>query len=321
MMIVRSLGSVPSDFGPCALTIGNFDGVHAGHREILRRVTAIARQHGWKAAAVTFDPHPTKLVAPDRAPRLLTTPERRCELMRQEGIESVLILPFTSEIATLSPEEFVREILVNKLQARAVLVGDNFRFGSRAAGTTATLREQGSKYGFEVDVVNPVERRHRMVSSSEIRRLITSGEVALACRLLETPYALEGRVVSGQGVGSKRTVPTLNLDASCCEVLPARGVYITRSMDLAGARQWNSVTNVGFRPTFDGDRLTVETFLLDPLVGADPEKIRVQFLRRLRDERKFDSPEALKAQILKDVTRAQTYFRRTSVLYLRMLTR
>lgn len=313
-MIVRSLDAAPPDFGPCAITIGNFDGVHAGHREILRRVAVLAHEHGWHAAALTFDPHPTRLVAPDRAPRLLTTLERRCELMQEEGIDCILILPFTAEIAKLTPEQFVREILVNRLGARAVLVGDNFRFGNRAAGTIETLRELGRKYGFEVEVVNPVTRRHRRVSSSEIRRLIATGQVSLACRLLETPYALEGRVIAGHGVGSRRTVPTLNLDTSASEILPARGVYITRTTDLGDGRRWHSVTNVGIRPTFDGHDLTVETFVLAPLEGHDPEQIRVEFLRRLRDERKFESAEALKAQILKDVKRTRTYFRRVERL-------
>jgi riboflavin kinase/FMN adenylyltransferase len=304
---------VPARFARCAVTIGNFDGVHIGHRGIMRRVVEVARAHGWKAAAVTFDPHPTRLVAPERAPRLLTTPEQRCELMRQEGIEQILILPFTAEIARLSPEEFVRQILVEQLDARAVLVGENFRFGHRAAGDFHTLRDLGRKYGFETEVVPPVHWRKHLVSSSEIRRAIAEGRVTLACRMLGRPYTLEGRVVPGEGIGSKQTVPTLNLDTAA-DVLPAHGVYVTRTHDLESSRQWPSITNIGVRPTFNGHKVTVETFLLAPLDGATPSKIRVEFLRWVRSERKFEDAVALKTQILRDVGRAQAYFRRLETI-------
>ena len=310
-MIYRSLADVPGDFGPCAITIGNFDGVHLAHCQILQRVSAIARRRGWKPAALTFDPHPTKLVAPARSPRLLTTPAQRARLMEQQGIEQVLILPFTPEIARLTPEEFVRDILIAKLQTREVLIGDNFRFGHRAAGDARKLQELGAKYGFETEIIGAVTWRKRVISSSEIRALLEAGQVSIACRLLGRPYALEGAVVPGAGVGSKQTVPTLNLDTTA-EVLPRTGVYVTRTRDLAGAREWPSITNVGYRPTFNGHGLTIETYLLAGLNGAPPRQISVEFLRWVRDERKFENPEALKAQILRDVGRAQAYFRRVS---------
>lgn len=292
-----------------ALTIGNFDGVHAGHREIMRRVVSVARENGWQPAVLTFDPHPTRVVAPDRAPRLLTTLDRRIQLIRAQGIQRVEVLPFTHEIAKLTPEEFVRQMLVERLHAGAILVGENFRFGHRASGDIVTLRELGERYGFTTEALPHVKRRNRVASSSEIRRLIELGNVSLACRLLERPFTLEGAVVSGHGIGSKQTVPTLNLETAC-EVLPARGVYVTRTSDAGSGRKWESITNVGYRPTFGGDRLTVETFLLSPLQGETPARISVEFLHRIRDEKKFDSPEALKAQILRDVARTQTYFRR-----------
>jgi riboflavin kinase/FMN adenylyltransferase len=310
MRIYRSLAGLPSDFGPCALTIGNFDGVHFGHRRILRRVAEIARERGWKASVLTFDPHPTRVVAPGRTPPLLTDPERRATLMREEGIEQVLILPFTPDLAMLEPEEFVEQLLVNALGARAVLVGDNFRFGHRQAGNVAVLTELGHKFGFATEIVPAVAWRGRVVSSSGIRELIRAGQVSLAARLLQHAYGLEGEVVSGRGVGSRQTVPTLNL-ATRAEVIPATGVYITRTRDLADGRLWNSVTNIGYRPTFgSSDRLSVETFLLDPLPDETPRRIRVEFFRRIREERKFESAEALREQILKDVRTAQAWFRR-----------
>jgi riboflavin kinase/FMN adenylyltransferase len=310
MNVYHSLDEVPPDFGPSALTIGNFDGVHFGHRQILRRLAALARENGWKPSVVTFDPHPTKLVAPERAPRLMTTPERRAELMADEGMQQVLILPFTRSVAQLSAEEFVTQILVGRLGAHAVLVGDNFRFGRGQAGNVQSLMEWGPKYGFLTGIVRAVACRGHVVSSSGIRELIRSGRVAKAARELERSYALEGQVVTGRGVGSRQTVPTLNL-ATDAEVIPANGVYVTRTVDLDTGARWNSVTNIGFRPTFgDSDERSIETFLLTPLEGPTPERIRVEFRWRLREERTFESPEALKAQIMKDVRAAQSYFRR-----------
>jgi len=302
---------VPADFGPCALTIGNFDGVHFGHRRILKQVVALAAERGWKPAALTFDPHPTQVVAPDRTPVLLTSPSHRAELMGEEGIEEVLILPFTPEIAHLSPQDFVQKLLVERLGVRAVLVGENFCFGYRQSGNTRLLTELGASLGFETQIVPAVKWRGGMVSSSGIRALLKSGRVSLAARMLEHPYALDGAVVEGRGVGSKQTVPTLNL-APDGGVIPASGVYLTRAYDLDSARQWNAITNIGYRPTFGAsDDLSIETFLLDPFTGGTPHRIRLEFLWRVREERKFDSPAALKEQILRDVGVAQRYFRRT----------
>ena len=309
MRIYRSLDEVPADFGPSALTIGNFDGVHTGHRSILRRVKQIAAERGWKPSALMFDPHPARVVAPRRAPRLMTPPEQRASLMAPEGIEQVLILPFTTDVARLTPEQFARQIVAGRLGARAVLVGDNFRFGHDHAG----------RLGFETEVVPAVTRRGRAVSSSTIRGLLESGRVSLAARWLERPYALEGEVVAGRGIGSRQTVPTLNL-STAAELIPKTGVYVTRTRDLDTQRAWNSVTNVGYRPTFgDSTQLTIETFLLDPLAGETPRRISVEFLWRVREERKFTNPEALKARILRDAAAARRYFARTRPLLPRPL--
>lgn len=309
MRIYRGLDEVPPGFGPSALTIGNFDGVHAGHRRIMQRVRVVAGERGLRPSVLTFEPHPTRVVAPARAPRLMTSTGQRCHLMAREGIEQFLILPFTAELARLEPEEFVRRILVERLGARAVLVGHNFRFGHKQAGNTRVLAELGRKYGFTTEIIPAITLRGRVVSSSLIRGLIEAGNVSRAGRLLEHAYALEGEVVRGLGIGSRQTVPTLNL-APGGELLPASGVYITCTRDLEDGRVWPSITNVGSRPTFNGDGLTVETHLLEPLEGATPNRIRVEFLRHVREERRFPGPEALRAQILQDVGRATAYFRR-----------
>jgi len=291
------------------LTIGNFDGVHAGHRHLLRCVLELAREHGLTPAALTFDPHPTKVVAPDRAPRLLSTIDERVALIHEQGVKDVTVLPFTRELAMLFPHEFVERIVVNQLHARFVLVGSNFHFGHKKSGNVDTLAELGQRFGFETHVIPAVCKRGRAVSSSAIRKLIDAGDVAMAGRLLERPYALSGEVVHGHGIGSKQTVPTLNLKTAA-EVIPAKGVYITCTRDLDSATVWESITNVGNRPTFGGGELSIETFLLAPLHGPAPARISVEFLRRVREERTFESAAALKEQILRDVGRAQTFFRR-----------
>jgi riboflavin kinase/FMN adenylyltransferase len=310
------------------LTIGKFDGVHAGHAFLLAQVAALAAERGLQPAVMTFDPHPACVVAPERAPRPLISLEERCAKIRALGIEEIFILPFTHEISRLSPEEFVSRYVRDRLQARVVMVGRNFRFGYKQAGNPNVLAALGERYGFETRLVEALKLRGLVVSASEVRRRIEAGEVSLAARLLGRPYALAGEVVAGQGIGSRQTVPTLNLQTSA-EVLPRDGVYITRTYDLEADRAWNSITNIGMRPTFDGTARTIETFLLEmPILPAidhpalpnrdregaviDVRRIRVELLRRIREERKFETPEALKSQILRDVERARTYFRRVA---------
>jgi riboflavin kinase/FMN adenylyltransferase len=299
------------DFHPSVLTIGKFDGVHAGHELLLHTVVEMAKERGLTPSAFTFDRHPLCVVAPEHVPRPLTTLEQRCDRMRDFGIEQLFILPFTAEIAKLSPEEFIERYLVKAMRAKAIVVGENFRFGHKHAGDPALLATLGERYGFETRVAPAVKLRGLIVSASEIRNRIENGQVALAARLLRRPYALSGEVVHGRGVGSKQTVPTLNLRTTD-PVWPKDGVYITRTDDLDQSRSWKSITNVGVRPTFGLEERTVETFLLEPLTGETPSHIRVEFLERVREERTFESPEALKQQIFRDVAKANNYFRRLS---------
>jgi riboflavin kinase/FMN adenylyltransferase len=294
-------------FGPTALTIGKFDGVHAGHSQLLRRVVEVARDRGLQPAAMTFHPHPACVVAPDRVPKPLMPLDERCDRMRDLGIQQLFILQFTQEVAQLAPEEFVASYVTGTMHARVIIVGCNFRFGYKQSGDPELLTQLGERYGFDTQLVAPVQRRGMIVSTSAIRARLEAGEVSLAARLLGRPYGVSGEVVHGFGVGSKQTVPTLNL-RPVAEVMPRNGVYITRAADAATDRRWNSITNIGYRPTFGGDDLTIETYLLDPLEGPTPSHVRVEFLRRVRDERKFDSPDLLKRQIQADVDRAKTFF-------------
>ena len=309
MRIFRSATEVPETFGPSIVTIGNFDGVHVGHRQIMRRVVALARERGCIPTVLTFDPHPARVLVPDRAPKLLMTMDQRLRGMEAEGIEAVFSIPFSIEFAKWTPQEFVERILAGALKARVVLVGEDFRFGYRQAGNLDTLRELGGRFGFILEAVPGIARRGERISSTIIRKLVVEGAVSRACRMLGAPFALEGAVVRGRGIGSKQTVPTLNLSPRN-EVLPKTGVYVTRTQDLRTAHRWNSITNVGYRPTFEGQGLTVETFLLDPLDDPHPEHIEVSFLSFVRDERRFETPEALKKQILRDAGVAGRLHRR-----------
>ena len=318
MRIARDVAET-AGFSPSALTIGNFDGVHIGHQHLLRKTCDFAKRMGVSPTVLTFEPHPSRIVAPERTPRLLTTIDERCAWMAAEGIEQVLVLPFTMAIARLTPEEFVRDILVNALRAKIVLVGENFRFGHKQSGDAKVLTALGKQFGFEVCLAEPVTCRGQVVSSSGIRKFLDSGEAGMAWRFLGRPYSITGDVVRGRGVGSKQTVPTLNLKTSA-EVLPRNGVYVTRTREIGGSsrsepRQWNSISNIGVRPTFEGSdpELSIETFLLDPpfvdMPRDAPQRMVVEFLHRVRDERKFESPEALKTQIMRDVKQAKSFFR------------
>jgi len=291
------------------LAIGNFDGIHLGHQEILRDVAHRAAISGDVATALTFEPPPLKVLRPDAAPRRLSTNFQRIEWFRVMGLESAVVHEFTLELSKLSPEEFVKQILVTQLRVRAVLVGENFRFGYRQAGTAEHLKVLGSHLGFRVIAVPPVVYRGEVVSSTAVRREIAEGNVGRADRLLGRPFVLTGDVVSGKGIGHRFTVPTLNLVADQ-ELLPANGVYITRTLLDGESKSRRSVTNIGMRPTFNGTALSVETYLLDAPEEFTAKRIEIRFWKRLRGERKFATADELKAQIARDVAATHRFFSR-----------
>jgi len=291
------------------LAIGNFDGIHLGHQAILR--ATVERAHALHAVptALTFDPSPRKVLRPETAPPRLSTNAQRMEWFNALGLEAVVVLPFTLDLARLSPNEFVEQILVRDLHVKAVLVGENFRFGHKQAGDVKLLSELGSKHGFDVVIIPPVVYRGEVVSSTIIRREVAEGDVSHAARLLGRPFALTGEIVSGTGTGRKFTFPTLNLAVEQ-ELLPARGVYVTRACLEGETRSHRSVTNIGFRPTFNGSSLSVETHLLDAQLSTAPKRMEVRFWKRLREEKKFNGPEELRAQIAADIARANKFFSR-----------
>ena len=304
MIVFGRAAERPPDTRESAVAIGNFDGVHIGHQAVIRRAVRLAHERGLAAAVLTFDPHPAAILNPGSAPRLIMTMEQRLRHLETLGVDYVYVVAFSTEIARLTPAQFVDECLLRALRARVVLVGDDFRFGHRRAGGVETLRE----LGLVVETIQPVTFRQTRASSSAIRELVAAGKVNRAARLLGRAFSLTGPVVKGEGIGSKQTVPTLNLAAENA-LLPADGVYVTRT-----SNRWKSITNIGHRPTFGGTERTVETFLLDPFSEPAPERIEVAFLRYIRGERKFDTPEDLRAQILRDVKTANRLHRHLDAL-------
>jgi riboflavin kinase/FMN adenylyltransferase len=319
--VYRSLAEIPA--GPSVVTIGNFDGVHLGHREILSAVAAEARALGVRSVAVTFDPHPQQFLHPAKAPHLLTPMAERVRLLASAGIDAVLVLPFDAALAALLSHEFVRTILVEALGVCSLHEGGNFRFGHRARAGVAQLQKYGVEFGFAVHIHAPVKVRGLEVSSSALRALVAAGDMRRARWMLGRPFAVRSTPARGRGIGSRLLVPTVNL-AAYDGLLPALGVYVSRL--TVGSRCFQSVTNVGNRPTFGTASFAVESYILDfepvdlhptdenPSVGTPakldkPTPLELEFLLRLRPETEWPSPEALKAQIFKDVAKAQRYFR------------
>lgn len=291
------------------IAIGTFDGIHLGHQHVLKFAIQRAKEIGAIATALTFEPPPVKVLRPEVAPPRISTNQQRLDWFGAVGMEAAVVLPFTKELAALTPGEFIKDILVRRLDVRAVVVGDNFRFGKQQAGDVKFLRELGMREGFEVVVHTPVMVNGEIVSSTLIRKLVSEGDVRHAASLLGRPFALTGEVVTGTGRGRKSTFPTLNLKPEQ-ELLPACGVYITRTLLEGETSSHRSVTNVGIRPTFNGAALGVETHLLDYSGNFTPRRIEVRFWKRLRPERKFAGAEELKEQIAKDIAAANHYFAR-----------
>ncbi|MFY9562386.1 MAG: bifunctional riboflavin kinase/FAD synthetase [Terriglobales bacterium] len=312
MEIFHKLADVPAGFGPTLVSVGNFDGVHRAHRFVLNEIVKRAKDLNAKSMAVTFEPHPARILRPDSNLKLLTPTPEKLRLLASTGIDAVLLVPFTRDLSLMTPREFAQEILKKRLRVSEVHEGYNFHFGHKASGNIQTLRELGREMGFEVHDYPEMRLRGEPVSSSHIRKLLREGRVSRARHLLARPFSILSTAGRGRGYGAKYTVPTINL-ARYEELVPKDGVYITRTR--VGDECFDSVTNVGNRPTFGADSFAVESHLLNfhPLqVTADTE-VEIHFLDRLRDEIKFPSVEALREQIGRDVAKAQKYFRRLVV--------
>jgi riboflavin kinase/FMN adenylyltransferase len=309
MKIFRSLEEVPADFGPTIVSVGNFDGVHCGHQHVLSEVVRRARETGSKAMAVTFEPHPLRILRPDMAPRLITPLARKEALLAQTGLDALLVIPFTRDFSMTTAEHFARTVLAGRLLAREVHEGENFHFGHKAEGTTQKLQELGRELGFQVKAYPVMIVRGIPVSSSQVRALLSTGKASLARRLLGRVFSITGAPGRGRGYGHRYTVPTINL-SRYDDLVPGDGVYFTRTR--VDNETFDSVTNVGLRPTFGDESFAIETHLLNfhPIDVTAQTEVEISFLRWRRPEIKFPSIDALKEQIGKDVRRAQRYFSR-----------
>ena len=293
------------------LALGNFDGLHRGHLKIVERVKRGAVEHGGIAMAMTFDPHPPRVVRPDKAPPLLMTKEQRIAALDKAGIHCVAVVRFTRELSQWDPETFVRTVLVEWLRVSEVWVGANFLFGHERSGNFTTLRTLGLRYGFRSEKIDPVRYKEFVVSSTRIRRLVAEGRMDEAAALLGHPYSLSGTIVEGRHRGRELGFPTANLETAN-ELMPPHGVYAT-TVTIDGIVH-AAITNIGVNPTFgDGAAATIETYVLAYDGDLYGREVQLGFVLRLRDERRFDDVDGLKAQMEADRRRAERLFTRLSV--------
>ncbi len=311
LVVVHSAQEWEARFGAgqrSVLSVGTFDGLHLGHQRILRLVAERAQAASHLAVAVTFDPHPVRVLRPEKAPRMIETLEQRLQGFTRMGLDAALVLRFDEALSLLSPEEFLQTILVDRLRVASILVGENFCFGHRGAGDVELLTRYGASHGFDVEIVPPVEVGGKIVSSTNVRNAVAEGRVEDAEQFLGRAFALTGQIRTGEGRGRTILFPTLNLQPEQ-ELLPKTGVYATRSIVLG--KEYGSVTNVGTRPTFDGRDITVESHLIGFAEQVTSGPLKVLFLKRLRDEKKFSGVTELRQQISHDIDGAKEYFSQT----------
>lgn len=311
MQIYRQLSELPPATGPVIATIGNFDGVHLGHQGVIAEVIERAQFLGGRSIAITFDPHPSRILRPESPTKLITPIARKLELLAATDLDATLVLPFTPELCHTSARDFARNVLVGAIHITEIHEGDNFRFGYHAEAGIEGLGALGRELGFHTVIYAPRSMRGGAVSSSRVRELLTKGDVSGARAMLGQPFAIDSTPAAGRGYGTKHAVPTINL-APYSELLPANGVYVTtlRIGRDSGAQTFEAVTNVGNRPTFGADSFAVESHLLNfrPVDLTEQTPLRLTFLKRLRAEQRFPSPEALRDHIRIDVGLAKRYF-------------
>jgi riboflavin kinase/FMN adenylyltransferase len=293
------------------LALGNFDGLHRGHRKILERLRRVAGERGATSVVMTFDPHPPRVVRPDKAPPLIMTTAQKLEALEEAGVHGTAIVRFTHELSQWDPETFVRTVLVEWLRVSEVWVGANFLFGHDRSGNFSLLRSLGARYGFKAEKIDPVRYKDFVVSSTRVRRLVSEARVDEASALLGHPYFIDGMVVGGDQRGRTMGFPTANLCTEN-ELIPPHGVYATTAIIDGIVRP--SITNIGTRPTVDtSGKTTIETHIFDFDRDLYGTRMRLAFVQRLRDERAFESIDALKSQIASDCARARVLFDRLSL--------
>jgi len=301
MEIIRDLSALAHHSYPVT-AIGNFDGVHLGHHAILKAAMDRARAAGGTAFALTFEPLPSKLLFPERAPKLIMLPEDKHELLRISGLDGVIVMNFTREFSMVPPREFVRDYLVGKIGVREVVVGHSVNFGHKRAGNASVMVELGREFGFDTTVVGPVKVGSHEVSSTRIRELIAAGDMRTAARLLGRFHFLHGLVVHGRERGRTIGFPTANL-ASETECAPPDGVYATRM--VVDEERWPAITNIGMRPTFDDTEHAIESHLFGFNGDLYDRRLKLEFVERIRGEKKFGSGQELAEQIARDIDRVK----------------
>ncbi|MBU1744171.1 MAG: bifunctional riboflavin kinase/FAD synthetase [Proteobacteria bacterium] len=310
MDVIRGSEKIPARMQRAVVTIGNFDGVHLGHRFIFRRLVEEARREGSQALVISFEPHPKMVLHPERRPfYLITSPEEKIRLLAEMGIDALILIPFSLDYARTTAEAFVREILWERLRILKILIGHDYTFGRGKEGNEAFLAEAGRRLGFVVEVMNAFCIGDTVISSTKIRNALLAGEVGFAATLLGRPYNLSGRVVSGNRRGSDLGFPTANI-APDKELVPARGVYAVRC--LLEGESHDGVLNIGFNPTFADDKLSIELHIFDFHRNIYGRILDIHFIERIRDEVRFTSPELLIAQIDRDIARAREILRRSA---------
>ncbi len=315
----RGQDDIPSDWGRCVLTIGVFDGVHRGHQELIGRAVKAGRERGVPAVLMTFDPHPMEVVFPGSHPAQLTTLPRRAELAQELGIDVFLVMPFTTDFMKLSPERYIHELLVERLHVLDVVVGENFTFGKKATGNVGTLRKAGERFGFSVESVSLVAERHQSetvtFSSTYIRACVDAGDVVAATEALGRPHRVEGVVVRGEGRGRGLGYPTANVAPPMYAAIPADGVYAAWFTVLGPGpgmgsvvpgQRYPSAVSVGTNPTFSGRTRTVEAFVLDADADLYGQHVAVDFVARIRGQKKFGSVEDLITAMGRDTDKARS---------------
>jgi len=303
MDIIRGSENIPADLQGVFATIGNFDGIHLGHRHIFQRMMEEAEQEGCKTVVISFDPHPKMVLHPDRRPfYLISSAEEKINLLREIGIGAFLVIPFSLEYSRTTAREFVRDMLWEKLRIRKIIIGHDYTFGRGKEGNESFMAAEGRRLGFAVEAMNAFCVGKEIVSSTKIREAILRGDVRFAAALLGRPYNLSGRVVSGERRGLELGFPTANIEANK-ELLPPRGVYAIRC--LLGGKSFDGVVNIGVNPTFAGGKLSVEVHIFDFHRNIYGEILDVLFVERLRAEIRFESPEKLIAQIKRDTVQAR----------------
>lgn len=303
----RGLGEVPEEWGPSVVTIGFFDGVHHGHRRVVRRAVELARERGVAAVVLTFDPHPSEVVRPGTHPPLLTTPGFRSDLMASLGVDAVLVLPFTPELSRQTPEEFIRDVLVGRLHAVGVVVGENFHFGHKAAGDLTALAEFGRSLGFTVEglaLAAPEEGEGSRFSSTDVRRMVLAGDVETAALRLDRPHRVEGPVVHGAKRGRELGFPTANVETPRYTAIPADGVYA--GWLVADGERLPAAVSVGTNPQFDGEQRTVEAYALDRTdLDLYDKHVAIEFVARVRGQERFAGVDELVERMKQDVAKVR----------------